>query len=68
MCKKEYFTKMNIQRKIFNMVQHNYNTTISMIQQHDIYNLEIHGGQSLEIGLETTDAIKGITLSRRKTA
>ena len=68
MCKKEYFTKTNIQRKIFNMVQNNYNTTISMIQQYDIYNLEIHAGQGLEIGLETTDATKGIKLSRRKTA
>ena len=66
MCKNEYFTKTNIQRKIFNMVQHNYNTTISMIQQYDIYNLEIHAGQGLEIGPETTDATKGIKLSRRK--
>ena len=64
---KETFYKTNIQRKIFNMVQHNYNTTISMIQQHDIYNLEIHAGKGLEIGPKTTDAIKGITLSRRKT-
>ena len=61
MCKKEYFTKTNIQRKIFNMVQNNYNTTISMIQQYDI-----HAGQGLEIGPETTDATKGIKLSRRK--
>ena len=68
MCKKELFTKTNIQRKIFNMVQNNYNTTISMIQQYDIYNLEIHAGQGLEIGPETTDATKGIKLSRRKTA
>ena len=65
---KEYFTKTNIQRKIFNMVQNNYNTTISMIQQYDIYNLEIHTGKGLEIGLETTDAAKGIKLSWRKTA
>ena len=56
MCKKEYFTKTNIQRKIFNMVQ-----------QYDIYNLEIHARQGLEIGPETTDATKGIKLSRRKT-
>ena len=67
MCKKEYFTKINIQRKLFNMVQNNYNTTISMIQQYDIYNLEIHVGKGLEIGPETTDANKGIKLSRRKT-
>ena len=63
MCKKEYFTKTNIQRKIFNMVQNNYNTTISMIQQYDICNLEIHAGQGLEIGPKTTDANKGIKLS-----
>ena len=46
------------------MVQTNYNTTISMIQQYDIYNLEIHAGQGLEIGRETTNANKGIKLSR----
>ena len=68
MCKREYFTKTNIQRKIFNIVQNNYNTTISMIQQYDIYNLEIHVGQGLEIGPETTDATKGIKLSWQKTA
>ena len=67
MCKKEYFTKTNIQRKIFNMVQHNYNTTISMVQQYDIYNLEIHAGKGLEIGPETIDANNGIKLSQRKT-
>ena len=39
-----------------------------MIQQYDIYNLEIHTGQGLEIGPETTDASKGIKLSRRKTS
>ena len=50
------------------MVQNNYNTTISMIQQYDIYNLEIHAGQGLEIGPDTTDATKGIKLSRRKKA
>ena len=60
---KEYFTKTNIQRKIFNMVQNNYNTTISYI-----YNLKIHAGKGLEIGPETTDATKGIKLSRQKTA
>ena len=65
---KGIFYKTNIQRKIFNMVQDNYNTTISMIQQYDIYNLEIHAGQGLEIGPETTDATKGIKLSRRKIA
>ena len=48
------------------MVQNNYNTTISMIQQYDIYNLEIHVGQGLEIGPETIDASNGIKLSRRK--
>ena len=46
------------------MVQNNYNTTISVIQQYDIYNLEIHAGQGLEFGPETTDANKGIKLSR----
>ena len=50
------------------MVQNNYNTTLSMIQQYDICNLEIHAGQGLEIGLETTDATKGIKLSRQKIA
>ena len=48
-----------------------YNITIiqqSMIQQYDIYNLEIHAGQGLEIGRETTNATKGIKLSRRKIA
>ena len=50
------------------MVQNNYNTTISMIQQYDIYNLEIHAGKGLEIGPETTDATKGIKLSRKKIA
>ena len=49
------------------MVQNNYNTTMSMVQQHDIYNLEIHAGQGLEIGPETTDANKGIKPSRRRT-
>ena len=44
------------------MVKNNYNTTISMIRQHDIYSLEIHVGQGLEIGPET-DANKGIKLS-----
>ena len=61
---KRIFYKNNIQRKIFNMVQNNYNTTISMIQQYDIYNLEIHARQGLEIGPETTDATKDIKLSR----
>ena len=64
---KRIFYKNNIQRKIFNMVQNNYNITMSMVQQHDIYNLEIHAGKGLEIGPETTDANKGIKLSRRKT-
>ena len=50
------------------MVQNNYNTTISMIQQYDIYNLEIHVGQGLEIGPETTNATKGIKLPRQRTA
>ena len=50
------------------MVQNNYNTKISMIQQYDIYNLEIHAGQGLEIGPKTIDATKGIKLSRRKIA
>ena len=68
MCKKGYFTKTNIERKIFNMVQNNYNTTLSMIQQYDIYNLELHAGQGLEIGPETIDATKGIKLSQRKIA
>ena len=49
------------------MVQNNYNTTISMIQQYDIYNLEIHAGKGLEIGPKTTDANKCIKLSRQKT-
>ena len=39
-----------------------------MIQQHDIYNLEIHAGQGLEIGPETIDANKGMKLSQRKTS
>ena len=38
-----------------------------MIQQYDIYNLEIYVGQGLEIGPETTNATKGIKLSQRKT-
>ena len=67
MCKNQYFIKTNIQRKIFNMVENKYNTKISMIQQYNIYNLEIHAGQGLEIGPETTDANKGIKLSRKKT-
>ena len=67
MCKNEYFTKTNIQRKIVNMVQNNYNTTIYMIQQYDIYNLEIHVGKGLEIGPATPDANKGIKQCRRKT-
>ena len=50
------------------MVEHNYNTTMYMIQQYDIYNLEIHAGQGLEIGPETTDATKGIKLSQQKIA
>ena len=49
------------------MVRHNYNTTISMIQQYDIYNLEIHAGQGLEIGPETTDSNKGIRPCQQKT-
>ena len=68
MCKKDYFTKLIYKGKFSNMVQNNYNTTISMIQQYDIYNLEIHAGQGLEIGPETTDAAKGIKLSQRKIA
>ena len=61
---KEYFTKTNIQRKIFNMVQNNYIATISRIQQYGIYNFEIHVGKGSEIGPETTDSTKGIKLSR----
>ena len=58
-----------MQNGIFsNMVQNNYNTTISLIQQHDILNLQIHAGQGLEIGPKTTDANKGIKLSRRRTS
>ena len=67
MCKREYFSKTNIQGKIFNMVQNNYNTTMSMVQQHDIYNLEIHARKGLEIGPETTNANKRIKPCRRKT-
>ena len=62
MCKKEYFTKLIYKENIF---QHGTKKTI--IQQYDIYNLEIHVGQGLEIGPETTNATKGIKLSRRKT-
>ena len=36
--------------------------------KYDTYNLEIHAGQGLEIGHETTDATKGIKLSQRKIA
>ena len=50
------------------MVQNIYNTTISIIQQYDTLNLKIHAGQGLEIGLETTDANKGIKPSRRRTS
>ena len=46
------------------MVQNNYNTTICMIQQYDICNLEIHAGQGLEIGPETTNSNEGIKLFR----
>ena len=70
MCKKGIFYITNIQKKIFkisNMVQNTYNTTISIIQQYDTYNLKIHVGQGLEIGPETTDPNKGIKLSQRKT-
>ena len=58
MRKKEYFTKTNIQRKFFNMVRNNYNTTISMIQQYDIYNLEIHAGKGLELALKPPMPLK----------
>ena len=67
MCKRKYFTKLIYKGKFSNMVQNNYNTKISMIQQHGISILEIHAGHGLEIGPETTDANKGIKLSRRKT-
>ena len=46
------------------MVENKYNTKISMIQQYNIYNLEIHAGKGLEIGPETIDATKGIKLSQ----
>ena len=41
---------------------------ITIIQQYDICNLEIHAGQGLEIGPETIDANKGIKLSRQRTS
>ena len=58
---KGIFYKTNIQRIFFPTWY-----KITIIQQYDIYNLEIHAGQGLEIGPETTDANKGIKLSRRK--
>ena len=70
-AKREYFTKLIYKRKNFeirNMVQNTYNTWISIIQQYDTYNLKVHVGQGLEIGLGTTDANKGIKLSWRRTS
>ena len=68
--KKNYFTILIYKRKKFkvsNMVQSINNRTISIIQQYDTWNLKIHAGQNLEIGLETTNANKGIKPSRRRT-
>ena len=58
---------MNILQKLIYKGKFSTLYKITIIQQYDIYNLEIHAGQGLEIGPETTDANKCIKLSRRKT-
>ena len=58
---------MNILQKLIYKGKFSTWYKITIIQQYDIYNLEIHAGQGLEIGPETTNANKGIKLSRQKT-
>ena len=62
MYKKEYFTKLLYKENKFPTWY-----KIAIIQQYDIYNLEIDVGQGLEIGPETTNANKGIKPCWRKT-
>ena len=56
--------KRNILQKLIYKGKFSTWYKITIIQQYDIHNLEIHAGQGLEIGPETIDATKGIKLSR----